>query len=271
MERPLVFFHTEIASERGAPFLLELGAVRVVDGEGTDHFHALVCPDVPIDPEGTAHHGIDEDEVRGAPDSAQVLGDFAAWLAGDWLIAHDAPTRANVLGYEAIRHRIELPDTPILDALPLARSVFADLSESTLDGLAASLDIEVEEPQRALHRAVTCLQVVDACAAKLGGWDTLASAALLQRCGPCRNLRDTAPGRPRTGGRRVRVLEDAARGEKEVVLVYGTGDDRPARLPVTPRLLYAQGRHGYLEAVCRSTGLLKTYRLDRLHKVEIPG
>ena len=33
MDRPIVVLDTETANVRGAPFLLELGAVRVVEGE----------------------------------------------------------------------------------------------------------------------------------------------------------------------------------------------------------------------------------------------
>ena len=58
MDRPLVVLDTENATARGAPHLLEVGAVRVVDGEVQDSFESLVCPPVEIDPETAAFHGI---------------------------------------------------------------------------------------------------------------------------------------------------------------------------------------------------------------------
>ena len=38
-------------------------------------------------------------------------------------------------------------------------------------------------------------------------------------------------------------------------------------LAVEPRLLYQNDGKGYLEAECVRSGLLKTYRLDRIHKI----
>jgi hypothetical protein len=39
-------------------------------------------------------------------------------------------------------------------------------------------------------------------------------------------------------------------------------------LPVTPRLLFEQGERAYLEAECARSGLIKTYRLDRVQRVQ---
>ena len=54
------------------------------------------------------------------------------------------------------------------------------------------------------------------------------------------------------------------------MLRYGDSDEIPARLAVYPKLLYQAGERGYLEAECEASGLLKTYRLDRIQRVE-PG
>ena len=49
MNRPIVAFDTETATLRGAPHLLEIGAVRIVDGDIVEHFEALVRPEVPVE------------------------------------------------------------------------------------------------------------------------------------------------------------------------------------------------------------------------------
>ena len=73
MSEPIVILDTETANLRVAPHLLELGAVRVQDGEIVDQFESLVCPEVEIDPDATAIHGIEEDDVRDAPTPAGRL------------------------------------------------------------------------------------------------------------------------------------------------------------------------------------------------------
>ena len=55
MNAPLVIFDTETAALHGAPHLIELGAVRVVDGEVSEQLESLVRPRVPG--EGAAGQG----------------------------------------------------------------------------------------------------------------------------------------------------------------------------------------------------------------------
>jgi hypothetical protein len=71
LDRPIVYLDTETATLLGAPHLLEIGAVRVVDGEAIDRFDTLVRPQVPIEAEATAIHGIPDDAVRDAPDAGE--------------------------------------------------------------------------------------------------------------------------------------------------------------------------------------------------------
>ena len=52
-----------------------------------------------------------------------------------------------------------------------------------------------------------------------------------------------------------------------ITLLYGSKLEPPARLEVLPRFLFERRDKGYLEAECRRSGTLKTYRLDRVHRV----
>src|SRR4051812_3425299 len=150
MSRPLVVFDTECATSRGAPHLLEVGAVRVVDGEIVEHFEALVRPEVPIEAEAIDVHGIDEDMVRDARSAPEVTADFVAFAREDWLVAHSVAQDAQVIGFEAARHRLELPDTTMLDTLKLARHCVPDASDHKLDTLAGHFDVEMDVHHRAL-------------------------------------------------------------------------------------------------------------------------
>jgi hypothetical protein len=73
MDQPLVFLDVETANPRGAPHLVEVGAVRVVGGEAVGHFETLICPDVAIDPAATEVHGLTVDDLRAAPDPRAAL------------------------------------------------------------------------------------------------------------------------------------------------------------------------------------------------------
>ena len=83
MDQTLVCIDTETATQQGAPHLLELGAVRIIDGEIEDTFESLVCPVVPIEAGTTAIHGITDRDVMSAPFAAEVLAEFKEWVGDD--------------------------------------------------------------------------------------------------------------------------------------------------------------------------------------------
>jgi DNA polymerase-3 subunit epsilon len=265
MDRPLVAFDTETANLHGAPILLELGAVRVVDGEVQDQYSELVLPPVPIDPEASAIHGITEAHLGVARPAGEVLARFVAWLGADWMCAHNAGFDARVLGFEFTRAGLAPPGAPIIDTLKLARRHIQDSPDHKLPTLCQHLDFEPGEFHRALSDAVWCWKVLEECARRSGA---TSPAGLLKECGTPITIPAYLP-EPARVSPRLRSLESAARDGAEVRLLYGGDDAAPARLSVLPRLLYVRHKKSYLEAECLHSGRLKTYLLERIQRVEI--
>lgn len=265
-----IVFDTECATARGAPHLLEIGAVRIVEGEAAEHFQALVRPEVPVDSEVTEVHGIDDAMVRDARPAPEVIADFVRFIGDDWLVAHDARRDALVLGFEAARHALELPATPIVDTLTLARRCVPDAADHRLETLAAHFDIDIDAQHRALPDAVTCWRVLEECLEVLARDTAVPDAdALMLEMRAYAGIRTTlASSRPRTPRLppRLRPLAAACAERSCVTLVYGE-DVGPAHIRVTPRILYAFGAKGYLEAECARSGTIKTYRLDRVQRI----
>ena len=267
MDTPIVCLDCETATLRGAPHLLELGAVRVVDGEVADTFNTYVRPEVEIEPEATAIHGITGLDVQDAPTAAVALAEFSAWLGDDWMAAHNSAFDARVLGFEYRRARLEAPDAPVLDTLRLSRRFIPDAPDHKLDTLCAHLDLEDGDRHRALPDAVWCFKVLEACMAEMPEPVTLQS--LLALSGRPITIAEQRPTGPGTMKQRWRPLVAACDGlgEPEVTLVYGSDGEAPVELPVAPRLMYSAHKKGYLEAECVASGMLKTYRLDRIQRV----
>ncbi len=266
----LVALDTESAALSGPPHVIELGAVRFRGGEALEHFQSLVRPERAIAPEASDVHGIEDDDVRDADDAPRALARFAAWAGADALVAHDARADGWALGFCCARHRLAPPPGPLLDSLALARRAFPGLPDHRLATLAEHLGLETDGMHRALFDATLVWQVVDACAAELGGWDALDLARLAALAG-ARTIAGCAPGRPGRRPALVRALERAAADEQEVRLLYGAPDAPPAALLVRPRWLYQVQRRAYLEAECVASGTLKTYRLDRVRRVLAPS
>lgn len=264
MDRPLVVLDCETAAPAGAPHLVEIGAVRVEDGEIQDSFQELVCPPVPIHPESFAIHGITDDDLRRAPFAAEVLPRFSEWVGKDWMAAHNAGADTRILGYEYARAGLEPPCGPFMDSLALACVHIPEAPDHKLDTLRQHLDLEEGEGHRALTDAVHCWKVIEECLERAGGLSQAWSSELLGR-NPLTIAR-RRPGQARMSPR-LRPLERALAAGEPVQLVYAREDGAPTPLHVQPRFLFERRGKSYLEAECQSSGLLKTYLLERVRKV----
>ena len=262
---------TEFATVSGPPHVIEVAGVRFQDGEALDHFTRLICPEVPIDAEASDIHGIEDEDLRDADDTATVLQAFTDWVGTDPIFAHDVRSDAWALGFEYARHRLTPPSSMLFDSLALARKAFPDLEDHRLATVAEHLELETEGMHRALFDATLTWQVVEAAVAGLGGWSAGSHAKLLELAGSRQTLAKAAPIRPNRRPSIVRSLEGASQRGESVRLLYGSAGASPAALPVKPRWVYQVQKKGYLEAECLSSGLLKTYRLDRVQKVLAEG
>ena len=153
MNASLTILDTETATLFGAPHLLELGAVRVVDGEIQDQFQSLVCPQVEIEPGATEIHGIRQEDVLQAPLVGEVLEAFREWAGESWLAAHNANFDAEVLGFEYARQGMTPPPGVFIDSLTLARKLIPESIDHKLVTLCQHLELEEGPHHRALSDA----------------------------------------------------------------------------------------------------------------------
>jgi len=137
--------------------VVEVGAVRVVEGEIVDRFHTLVKPYRPITPGATKLHGYSDADVRGARSFAEVWPAFRAFVGDDVLIAHngqhfDIPVlRRLAAGQDGVDSLV------FYDTLPLVRSLSRDSAK--LEDLALRFGIDAGRAHHALDDAVTLAKV----------------------------------------------------------------------------------------------------------------
>src|SRR5882762_3321923 len=137
--------------------VVEVGAVRVVEGEIVDRFHTLVKPYRPITPGATKLHRYSDADVRGARSFAEVWPAFRAFVGDDVLIAHngqhfDIPVlRRLAAGQDGVDSLV------FYDTLPLVRSLSRDSAK--LEDLALRFGIDAGRAHHALDDAVTLAKV----------------------------------------------------------------------------------------------------------------
>ncbi|HEU5218319.1 MAG TPA: UvrD-helicase domain-containing protein [Gemmatimonadales bacterium] len=69
--------------------IIELGAVRVRDGQIVDRYEQRVRPRVPISEGARKTHGITDEELKDAPRLHEVWGAFRAFCGDDIIVAHN--------------------------------------------------------------------------------------------------------------------------------------------------------------------------------------
>lgn len=134
--------------------IVSMGAVRALGDRvlESESFATLVDPGRPIPPANTGIHGIDDAAVQGAPDQAKAARAFAAFAHDAVLVAHNAAFDLSFLKRAGAQAGIAF-DHPPFDTLLIARWLFPDLADHSLDGLAALLGIEIGRRHSALDDA----------------------------------------------------------------------------------------------------------------------
>lgn len=136
--------------------ILEIGAVKLVDGIPTDEFQALVNPEVPLREANIAIHGITPLMVADAPPIAEVLPRFLAWAGDAPWVAHNALFDFNFLNQNALALGLGALDVPLIDTLEMCKEVFPTERKPSLERMMELL----EAPPRELHRALVDAQVL---------------------------------------------------------------------------------------------------------------
>lgn len=171
--------------------ILEIGAVRVEDGEVTGTYETLVDHALPIPKRITELTGITEEMTAGAPDIREAVEGFLRFSGDAVLLGHNIPfdygfMKRNVLnlrllqkGGDAARRGQAAPHSENasrlggaretedsyermgLDTLTIARAVLPQLESKSLDKLAAWYQIPLEHHHRAMDDAMTTAQLFE--------------------------------------------------------------------------------------------------------------
>ncbi len=132
--------------------IIEIGAVKVVDGTITEKFSTFVNPQVPIPFEIEKLTSITDEMVMGADTIDIVLPKFLAFCEGCILVAHNARFDTGFIAKNA--RDLNLPaDYTIVDTVGLARVLLPELHNFKLDTVAKELSVSLENHHRAVDDA----------------------------------------------------------------------------------------------------------------------
>ena len=132
--------------------IIEIGAVKVVNGEITETFSEFVNPEVPIPYRITKLTTITDAQVKDAGTIEEVLPRFLEFCKGCILVAHNATFDTSFIKANCERLGYTY-DFTCIDTLGLSRSFLKKLHKFTLDAICKELNVTLITHHRAVDDA----------------------------------------------------------------------------------------------------------------------
>ncbi len=138
--------------------IIEIGAVKVVNGKIVDRFSTFVNPKRPIPFEITQLTSITDEMVMEYPDIETLLPQFLEFVGDGILVAHNAGFDVGFIEQNCRRQGIE-PHFVYVDTVAMARVLLPTLSKYKLNVVAKALGISLENHHRAVDDAAATAEI----------------------------------------------------------------------------------------------------------------
>ena len=138
--------------------IIEIGAVRVQNGEITGRFNHFIDPKEKLPEKIIDLTHITDDMLAGQPTIDAVLPEFLDFIGNATLVAHNADFDMGFLEYHAstLGHNVK---NPYLCTLQLSRALFPTLSRFNLAAMARHHGVSLENHHRACDDAAALAQI----------------------------------------------------------------------------------------------------------------
>lgn len=133
--------------------IIEIGAVKMVDGVIKETFSTLINPLEHIPESASAVNNIFDKDVETAPEFKDVVADFYKFCNGTTLCGHNVSFDIGFLTYHAKQEFYNF-DNPSIDTLDLAKRIFKRENRNKLGDLCKELGIELVNAHRALYDTI---------------------------------------------------------------------------------------------------------------------
>ncbi len=132
--------------------IIEIGAVKVVEGKPIDTFSTFINPQIPISARIEEITGITDAMVSGAPYIGDVIAEVVDYTEGFPLLGHNIIFDYSFLKKAAVDQKLSFERSGI-DTLKIARRILPQLEKKNLSVLCEYLGIHPEHSHRALDDA----------------------------------------------------------------------------------------------------------------------
>lgn len=139
--------------------IIEIGAVRLVDGAIEDSFSTLVNPGMPLPSVITDITGITDQMLLDQPTIQTAMGKLLDFIGDSPIAAHNVSFDAAILQQELARQQLT-HRSPQLDTLAFAQKLYPDLKRFRLSAVCRHLGVSLRNAHRAVHDATATAQIL---------------------------------------------------------------------------------------------------------------
>lgn len=153
--------------------IIEIGAVKYIDGQIDSVFSTLIDPEQNIPAMATKVNKISDDMVIGKPKIQDTLDNLGQFCNGFVMVAHNASFDFQFLQTNYKQHKMQAPDSLIVDTYGMAKKIVPGLANYKLATLVQHFKIKSAVFHRAEDDAKYCAQVFMQLVKKITGQDTM--------------------------------------------------------------------------------------------------
>lgn len=132
--------------------IIEIGAVKVTNGEIVDRYSTFVNPQEHITEKISKLTGIYDDMVENAPTENEILPEFLDFIGDSVVVAHNAGFDTAFLKRYAKANSI-IFDNTIIDTVELGKTLLPKLNNFKLDTICEAVGVSLENHHRAVDDA----------------------------------------------------------------------------------------------------------------------
>lgn len=146
--------------------IIEIGAVKIRNGEIIDNFSEFVNPRRPIPYKIIELTGINDDMVRDAQSIEDILPRFIEFIGDSVVVAHNASFDCSFISKNCNDLGLKFEPT-IVDTVPLCRFLYPELKSVKLNIVAKHLGVKLESHHRAVDDAKATGDILLECIKKI--------------------------------------------------------------------------------------------------------
>jgi DNA polymerase-3 subunit alpha (Gram-positive type) len=138
-------FETTGFNAGGGDQIIEVGAVKICNGEIIDKFSELIDPKRPLPSKITEVTGITDDILIGKPSEEEVIKKFITWYEDYPMVAHNAKFDVSFLEMAYKKYDLGTFNNVVIDTLELSRTLDNNFNRHSLSALVKRYDVPFDE------------------------------------------------------------------------------------------------------------------------------